>query len=134
MDPLLIVQKMMKDDLFSQWLRIKIVKVVAGECIINAMIEEKMTNGFKIAHGGICYSLADSCLAFAANAKGHIALTKESSTKYFKKVQVGDSLTVHAFSDTNLNKRYKVNIINQNNEKVAELEAEVHYTSTKWVE
>jgi acyl-CoA thioesterase len=133
MDPLLIVQKMMKDDLFSQWLNIKIIKVISGECTIKTTIEKKMTNGFKIAHGGICYSLADSCLAFAANTQGFIALTKKSSIKHLKKVNIGDSLVAHAFQDLKLNQKYIVNITNQHTEKVAELEAEVHYTSTKWI-
>ena len=91
-----------------------------------------MTNGFEIAHGGIAYSLADSCLAFAANAKGNIALTKESYIKYIKQVKEGDQLNAHGFQMEN-NNEYMVNITNQKNEIVAEFRGQVHYTATKWI-
>ena len=133
MEPELIVKKMMKNDLFSQWLNIKLITTNYGESKISTIINKNMTNGFKIAHGGICYSLADSCLAFAANSKGNIALTKKSTIRYFKKVEINDQLTAHAVEDKETENSYVVNVINQNKEIVAEFKAKVHYTSTKWV-
>ena len=131
MSPKLIIDKMLSNDLFSQWLNIKVQLIKAGECKLEILISKNMTNGFGIAHGGISYSLADSCLAFAANAKGNIALTKESSIKYIKQVNEGDQLNAHAFELEN-DKKYLVKITNQNNEIVAEFRGLVHYTATKW--
>ena len=55
---------MLDHDLFSQWLDINVDEISEGKCTISMKVKEQMTNGFKIAHGGIAYSLADSCAAF----------------------------------------------------------------------
>tara|TARA_B100001287_G_scaffold252266_1_gene234109 strand:+ start:11638 stop:12036 length:399 start_codon:yes stop_codon:yes gene_type:complete len=130
MTPELIINRMLSKDLFSRWLDVKVILIKPGECKLKILISKVMTNGFKIAHGGISYSLADSCLAFAANAKGKIALTKQSSIKHIKQVNEGDKLNAHAIELKN--NEYLVNITNQNNEKVAEFRGIVHYTTTKW--
>jgi acyl-CoA thioesterase len=41
-----------------------------------------MLNGFGIAHGGICFALADTCLAFAANTYGRISLTLKADISW----------------------------------------------------
>lgn len=132
MDPDLIVEKMLSQDLFSQWLNIKLIYIKAGECKLQLQVNSEMTNGFKIAHGGVCFSLADSCLAFAANAKGNIALTKESTIKYFRKVEDGETLFAHGFEKKSREGTYQVNVTNQNKENVAEFIGLIHYTSSKW--
>ena len=132
MSPSTIIEKMLNQDHFSQWLGIKVILIEKGECKLQMTVNEQMTNGFKIAHGGICFSLADSCLAFAANSKGHIALTKKTSIQFFKKVNINDQLTAHSSPIDEENRQYMVNIFNQNDEKVAEFNGEVHYTSKMW--
>ena len=49
--------------LFSQWLGIEVLEISEGFCKLQMEVRKEMTNGFSIAHGGISYSLADSCLA-----------------------------------------------------------------------
>ena len=132
MSPSTIIEKMLNQDHFSQWLGIKVLLIEKGDCKLQMTVNEQMTNGFKIAHGGICFSLADSCLAFAANSKGPIALTKKTSIQFFKKVNINDQLTAHSSPIDEENKQYMVNIFNQNDEKVAEFNGEVHYTSKMW--
>ena len=132
MNPELIVEKMLNQDLFSQWLNIKLISIKAGECKLQLEVNSEMTNGFKIAHGGVCFSLADSCLAFAANSKGNIALTKESSIKFFRKVEEGEILIAHGFEKKTKEGIYQVNVVNQNEENIAEFTGLVHYTSSKW--
>ena len=93
-----------------------------------------MTNGFKIAHGGITYSLADSCLAFAANADGIQAVSIETSISHTKKVTSGDILTatskqINKSSKTAL---YYITIINQNNQEVAHFKGTVFRTEKEW--
>ena len=43
-----------------------------------------------LAHGGIIFSIADSCLAFAANSFGKISLTKNADIKFIKMVNMND--------------------------------------------
>ena len=85
-----VVDKMISNDSFSKWLGIEVVEVHEGFCKLQLQIRDDMTNGFKIAHGGISYSLADSALAFASNSYGLQSLSIENSISYIKKVIAGD--------------------------------------------
>ena len=127
-----IVQQMLNHDLFSQWLDINVDEILEGKCTISIEVKEQMTNGFKITHGGIAYSLADSCAAFTANSFGKIAVTKESKIKYLKKVFNGDKLTASCVTSVNEKNNIEVSIENQDNELIAVYSCQIHYTSKHW--
>jgi len=127
-----IVQQMLNHDLFSQWLDINIDEILEGKCTISMKVNGQMTNGFKIAHGGITYCLADSCAAFTANSFGKIAVTKESKIKYLKKVFNGDKLSASCVTSVNEKKNLEVSIENQDNELIAVYSCQIHYTSKHW--
>jgi acyl-CoA thioesterase len=55
-----------------------------------------MVNGFGVCHGGVTFSLADSALAFAANAHGRITVSIDNSITYPSAVRPGDVLTAAA--------------------------------------
>ena len=74
-----IVNAMYSQDAFSQWLGIEIIEVSKGNCQLKMLVKKEMLNGFKICHGGIAYSLADSAFAFAANTHGNKSLSLETS-------------------------------------------------------
>lgn len=116
-----IVQKMMTDDAFSQWLGIEILEVQPGFVKLKMKIRAEMTNGFKISHGGIAFSLADSALAFASNTYGHIAVALENNISYIKKVTEGDTLTatVEELSMGRTIGVYDITVTNQNDQKIA---------------
>ena len=129
-----VVDKMMNGDAFSQWLGIEVLEISAGFCKLELKVREEMTNGFAIAHGGITYSLADSCLAFAANADGMQAVSIETSISHTKKVNSGDILTaiskqVNKSSKTAL---YYITITNQDNLEVAHFKGTVYRTGKEW--
>ena len=102
-----VITKMMSGDAFSQWLGIKVIEVSEGFCKLQMKVRNEMTNGFKIAHGGISYSLADSCLAFAANSDGIQSLSIETSICHTQKVISGDILTAKS---KQINTMYKMNL------------------------
>ena len=93
-----------------------------------------MLNGFQIAHGGICYSLADSCLAFAANSYGFISYSINTSIKHLVKVNEGDTLIATSKEKhlSNKNIKYEISIENQLNELVAVFTGEAHVSSRIW--
>jgi acyl-CoA thioesterase len=62
-----VVAHMMEHDLFSQWLGISVMETREGYSKITMTVRKEMINGFGIVHGGIAFSLADSCFAFACN-------------------------------------------------------------------
>ena len=134
MNPESIVKLMMKNDHFSKWLGIKVLEINLGKCILETTVTKEMLNGFGIAHGGITYSLADSCLAFAANSHGFLALSIDTNIKHLKKVSPGEVLKASStlILKTIEYQEYKILVTNQINQIVAEFEGKVHLSKKKW--
>ncbi len=129
-----IVDKMMAEDKFSQWLGIETVLIEQGHCILKMKIREEMVNGFGISHGGIAFSFADSALAFASNAYGRLSVALECSISFAVAVKVHDELICEAkeLIITNKTATYHIEISNQKNEKVAFFKGTVYRTSKEW--
>ena len=129
-----VVDKMMSGDAFSQWLGIEVLEINEGFCKLQMKIRDEMTNGFTIAHGGVAYSLADSCLAFAANSYGIQAVSVETSISHTKKVKSGDMLTASSKEINKSNKTalYYITITNQNKEEIAHFKGTVFRTGKEW--
>ena len=129
-----VIEKMMSGDAFSQWLGIELLESAPGFCKIQLKVREEMTNGFNIAHGGISYSLADSCLAFAANSYGTQSVSIETSISHFKKVESGD-LLIATSKELNKSKKtalYSITISNQDNIEIAHFKGTVYRTGKEW--
>ena len=132
MSPEKIVQKMISNDSFSNWLDLEIEGVKKGYCKLKATINQHMTNGFDLAHGGICYSIADSCFAFAANSTGKISLTKSASINYLKKVEINDIITAECHQLNENSNLFTVYLFNQRNEEIALFKGTAHFTNKDW--
>ena len=116
-----VVDKMMRDDLFSQWLGIEIIEIKEGYSKIKMTIRNEMMNGLGIVHGGIAFSLADSAFAFACNNRNVLSVALDTAINFLKPVHVGDTLTaeakeLHNGKSTGL---YHISITNQNDHVVA---------------
>ena len=129
-----VVSKMLEGDKFSQWLGIEKTISEPGHCILKMKIREEMVNGFGIAHGGICFSFADTALAFASNSYGRLSVALECSISFPVAVNVGDELTCEAkeLSLTNKTGTYLIEIKNQKKENVAFFKGTVYRTSKEW--
>ena len=131
--PQAIVEHMLANDAFSQWLGIRVLEIGPGRCALEMLVKPEMTNGFGIAHGGIAYSLADSALAFAANNHGRQALSVKTAISHFEKIYPGDLLTAVA-TETNLSHKlghYHISI-NKGDRQVAFFEGTVYRSSQIW--
>ncbi len=130
----LVVARMYDNDPFSQWLGIERMVVGPGSCVLRMTVRPEMLNGFAIAHGGITYSLADSCLAFASNSHGIRSVSVETSISHTKPVREGDVLL--ATSDEKSLSRsvavYYVTVTNQRDEEVALFKGTVYRTGKLW--
>jgi len=128
-----IINNMLRSDAFSQWMGIEVIESERGYCKLTMMVREEMTNGFGVCHGGITFSLADSALAFASNSHGSISLALENNINFTKKVSAGDTLI--AETEELQNGRtigvYKVRILNQDEDLVAEFRGTVYRTGKK---
>ncbi len=91
-----VVDKMMANDQFSQWLGIEVVEIKPGYCVLKMDVRDEMLNGFNILHGGVTFSLADSALAFASNSYGKKSVSIEVSMSYTGQVEEGDILIATA--------------------------------------
>ncbi len=116
-----VVAKMMREDLFSQWLGIKVLDVKEGYSKIQMTLRNEMINGFGVIHGGIAFSLADSCFAFACNNRNNLSMALDTSITFTKATKPNDVLTaeakeIHNGKSTGL---YIITITNQNGEQVA---------------
>ncbi len=132
--PKKVVDKMMSVDAFSQWLGIEVLEISIGFCKLKMKVRKEMTNGFDIAHGGIAYSIADSCLAFAANADGVQSVSIETSISHTKKVMSGDILIAQAKEINKGGKTalYYITITNQDNIEIAHFKGTVFRTAKEW--
>ncbi len=116
-----VVGQMMKKDLFSQWLGIEIIEIKEGFSKLKMKIRDEMMNGLGVVHGGVAFSLADTCFAFACNNRNNLSVALDTSINFIKPVHVGDELIaeakeIHNGKSTGL---YHITITNQNNHTVA---------------
>jgi len=129
-----IVEKMYLNDAFSQWLGIKILSVDESKVSLQMEVRPEMTNGFKVTHGGITYSLADSALAFASNGHGRLCMSIETSISHTRSVRSGDTLTAVSEEVSLSNKIgvYHIKVTNQNDQTVALFKGMVFRKEEEW--
>ena len=126
--------QMFDNDPFSQWLGIECIEMDKGKCSLRMKIRKEMLNGFSIAHGGICYSLADSALAFASNSHGIKSVSIETSISHITPLIEGDEIIASAV-EVNLTEKigiYQITVTNQHQKKVALFKGTVYRTSKNW--
>lgn len=85
-----IVALMMERDRFSSSCRFRVSDLELGKCSVDFVVEEWMCNGFGVAHGAITYGAADSCLAFAINSLGAVAVSVETAITHLEPIHLGD--------------------------------------------
>ncbi len=116
-----VIGQVMQKDLFSQWLGIEVVEIKEGYAKIKMTVRNEMMNGLGIVHGGIAFSLADSCFAFACNSRNVLSVALDTSINFLKPIHPGDELIaetkeLHNGKGTGL---YHVTITNQHQHIVA---------------
>lgn len=124
------VRGMLERDAFSRWLGIEVSAAGPGRCVAAMTVREDMVNGFGVAHGAIAFALADSVLAFAANAHGRVSMSVDNAIHYHAAVRPGDRLTATA---TELSCGHRVAVydvaVARGDERVASLRGTVYRTS-----
>jgi len=116
-----VVQHMMENDFFSQWMGVEVLEVKEGYSKIKMTIRKEMVNGFGIVHGGLPFSLADSAFAFACNNRNNLSVALDVTITFTKAVNIGDVLTAEAkeFHNGRSTGVYVITVTNQKNEQVA---------------
>ena len=125
---------MLKNDAFSAWLGVELAEISTGICELTMITRAEMLNGFKILHGGISYSLADSALAFAANSLGKHSLSVDTSIAHHVKVSENEKIRATA-RPLFLGKKvstFEVLISNCSDELIASFKGTVYHTDRQW--
>jgi acyl-CoA thioesterase len=115
-----IVAGMLEQDAFSRWLGIEVAEIKPGKAVLRMTVRSDMLNGHRVCHGGVTFALADTALAFAANAHGQRAASIECTIAYPTPAHEGDVLTATA-EEQSLRSRigiYHVVVENQHHRKV----------------
>ena len=130
-----VVNHMMENDFFSQWLGIEVLEIKEGYSRIRMTVRQEMVNGFGIVHGGVPFSFADSAFAFACNNRNVLSVALDTSINFIKPVHVGDILTaeakeIHNGKSTGL---YQISIRNQKDHEVAVFKGLCYRTDKKLI-
>jgi acyl-CoA thioesterase len=130
-----VVNQMMQNDSFSQWMGLEVLEVREGYSKVRMTIRKEMANGFGIVHGGLAFSLADSAFAFACNNRNNISVALDVTITFTKAVNIGDVLTAEAKENHNGRSIgvYLISITNQNNKQVAIFKGTCFRTGKKLV-
>lgn len=125
---------MYEHDPYSQWLGLELLHAAPGHCKLQMLLRPEMCNGFGVAHGGVLLSMADSALAFCANAGGRKAMSIETQISYLKKGNTGDVLIANAKEVQSGGKlgRYEAHVCNEAGQKLALVHATFFFTGQDW--
>lgn len=91
---------MLHQDQCSAWLGITVENAEPGHARISMSIRPEMTNGFGIIHGGMVFTLADTCFAMACNDPSGeadtITVASGADIQFLRPAHTGETLTATA--------------------------------------
>ena len=131
----LVGSGMLAEDAASRALGMRLDAIAPGRARMSMSVRADMLNGFKVCHGGLIATLADSAFAFACNSYNELTLAAGIVVDFVAPAREGDLLTAEA-REVTLNGRtgvYDVKVINQRGETIALLRGRSHRLKDKQV-
>ncbi|MDK2821588.1 MAG: acyl-CoA thioesterase [Clostridia bacterium] len=110
-----------KYDNFPQSLGIELIDLSPGYVKLEMTLKENMTNIHGIGHGGAIFTLADTALGLASNARSTPAVTLTISINYLSPAKIGTKLIAVA-EEEYLTKRtgvYNIKITSDEGKEIA---------------
>ena len=116
-----VTKKLYAIDKASQALGIRIVEVRPGYARTSMVVRADMTNGHRICHGGLVFSLADTAFAFACNSYNENTVAAAASIDFLAPSRQDDELTAIATEvwRSKRNGIYEVTVTNQDGARIA---------------
>jgi len=114
-------RNMMAGDKASRALGIEVQITTVGQASATMRVREDMLNGFKLCHGGLVFTLADTAFAFACNAYDDLCVAGSGHIEFLLPAHLGDSLTAAAREGQRTGRQgyYTVEVRNQHGNLVA---------------
>lgn len=108
-------------DTCSRWLGMTIEAIGPGYARLSMPVRDEFLNGHGICHGGLMFTLADSCFAFACNSHNINTVAAGCSIEFLKPVQGGDVLTAEATEQVLFGRHgiYDIRVTNRGGDVVA---------------
>ncbi|MDR1683763.1 MAG: PaaI family thioesterase [Candidatus Symbiothrix sp.] len=109
-----------KNDRYAVFSGIELVKVEPGHATAKMPITDMHLNAGNVVQGGAIFTLADLAFAAAVNAYGNLAMSIETSIRYFK--GVGSGVLFAEAKIVHLHKKlatFEVRVTNEQEELIA---------------
>lgn len=74
-------------------LGIQVTAIGPGHATCTMTVRQDMVNGHDILHGGLCFTLADTCFAYACNSHNRVTVAQSASVTFCAPGKLGDVLT-----------------------------------------
>ncbi|EHR72720.1 phenylacetic acid degradation protein PaaD [Burkholderiales bacterium JOSHI_001] len=112
---------MFATDTVLQTLGIAVPQVGPGTATATMTVRADMLNGFRICHGGLVSTLADTAFAYACNAYDQLTVASGFAIDLLAPSREGDVLTAraHEVSRSGRTGVYDVDVHNQRGERIA---------------
>tara|TARA_R110002126_G_C10490973_1_gene504714 strand:+ start:119628 stop:120092 length:465 start_codon:yes stop_codon:yes gene_type:complete len=116
-------------------LQMELVDVSAGRAQLSMEVQDFMTNGHGMCHGGYMFTLADSAFAYACNSYNQNAVAQHCSVTFLAPVKCGEVLTATAreVSRTGRSGLYDIRVTRDNGEVVAEFRGHSRTIKGTWL-
>lgn len=85
-------QQMWAGDVASHSFGMEAVRIEPGGAQVRMKVRDDMVNGHGICHGGIIFTLADSCFALACNSRGRLTVAAGADVVFTAPVRCGEVL------------------------------------------
>ncbi|GHT85212.1 phenylacetic acid degradation protein [Bacteroidia bacterium] len=114
------IKEFFKDDRYAAFSGIELLEVEPGKARAKMEICDMHLNAGNVVQGGAIFTLADLAFAAAVNAYGNLAMSVETSIRYFKGIGNGtlfaEATAVHVHKKL---ATFEVRVTNQDNELIA---------------
>jgi len=114
--------KMAETDSSRHAMGIEIVEVAPGRAVLRMKVAEWMVNGYRICHGGMIFTLADSAFAYACNTHDRMTVAQMCAITFVAPGKEGDMLTATAQERSLFGRSgiYDVTVADQDGRTIAE--------------
>jgi len=132
MDPHAIAEavrhEMFRDDAASKALGMQIEEVGPGFARVSMIVRPDMLNGFRICHGGLITTLADSAFAFGCNSYNEMTVASGIVVDFLAPAYEGDRLVAecHEVSRAGRTGVYDIKVTNQHGKAVVVMRGRSH--------
>ena len=116
-----VVARLLEADACSTALGLEVLDLDSRYAVVKMTVRGDMVNGHGVCHGGMVFTLADTCSAFACNSENESSLLSSAQIELFRSAMLDDELTATARA-VNQGKRkgvYDVSVVNQHDQLVA---------------